>query len=255
MQRLDGRVALVTGGARGIGAATAETLANAGASVLVTDVLEAEGAETERRLTKAGHKVVFRRQDVSSEASWADVLAFCESRFGGLDILVNNAGVLLVKPLLDTTLADFRRVQSINVEGTFLGIRAAIPLIGARAGQWPGGGAIVNLSSVAGLVGSPSAIAYCASKGAIRLMSKSAALECAALGLKIRVNSIHPGRTRTMMYDEAMKGLRAAGNAHDDSSAEGEAQDIANAILFAASDAAAFMTGSEIVVDGGFSAR
>lgn len=251
---MDGRVALVTGGARGIGAATAEALAKAGASVLLTDVLQAEAAETAERLASQGYNVTFRSHDVASEEDWGEALAFCESRFGGLDVLVNNAGTLLVKPLLDTSLHEFRHVQSVNVEGTFLGIRAAIPLIGKRGQLWFGGGAIINLSSVAGLVGSPSAIAYCASKGAIRLMTKAAALECATLGLKIRVNSVHPGRTRTKMFEEAMQGLAAAGTPRD-GFAVGEAADIANAILFAASDAAAFMNGSEIVVDGGYTAQ
>lgn len=254
MHRLDGRVALVTGGARGIGAATVEAFTSAGASVLITDILDREGAELAERLTREGCDVTFRRQDVSSEEGWSDVMAHCESRFGGIDVLVNNAGILLVKPLLATSLAEFRRVQATNVEGTFLGIRAAIPAIAKRAERWPGGGAIVNLSSIAGLIGHSSAIAYCASKGAIRLMTKSAALECAALGHKVRVNSVHPGPVRTKMNDEAAEGLAAAGTARQ-VRPMGEAADIANAILFAASDAAAFMTGSEIVVDGGYTAQ
>lgn len=254
MHRLDGRVALVTGGARGIGAATVEAFARAGASVLFTDLLEEEGEVLAVQLTREGGSAVFRRQDVSSEQEWLDTLSECESRFGALDVLVNNAGILLVKPLLETTLQDFRRVHAVNVEGTFLGIRAAIPLIAKRAHQWAGGGAIINLSSVAGLVGSPSAVAYCASKGAIRLMTKAAALECAALGHKIRVNSVHPGRIRTKMLEEAMQGLAAAGTLRE-GLAVGEAADIANAILFAASDAASFMNGSEIVVDGGYTSN
>lgn len=252
MTQLEGRVALVTGGARGIGAATAEALADAGAAVMITDVLDAEGGATAARLDRDSTRVLFRHHDVSDEADWARVVADCEATLGGLDILVNNAGILLVKPLLETSIEEFRRVQSVNVEGTFLGIKAAMPAIGRRADQWRGGGSIINLSSLGGLVGSPSAIAYCGSKGSIRLMTKAAALECTNLGLRIRVNSVHPGRIDTDMFRDAMRGLdgvpRQAGQV-------GTPADIANAILFLASDAAAFVTGSELVADGGFTAQ
>ena len=266
MHRLDGRVALVTGGARGLGAAIAKALSEAGAAVMITDVLEADGAAQAERLSASGANVRFRRHDVTSEADWAAAVAACEVELGGLDILVNNAGIYLSRPLLQTSLDDFRRVQSINVDGVFLGLKAAIPVIAKRSSRWPGGGAIVNLSSVAGIVGQPGTIAYNASKGAVRLMTKSAALECAAGGLNIRVNSVHPGVIETPMYEEMMAGIAAMQPGGDNElrvrvaaahplGRIGAPVDIANAVLFLASDAAAFMTGSEMVVDGGLTAQ
>lgn len=265
MHHLDGRVALVTGGARGIGAAIAQALARAGASVVITDVLDADGAEQAERLRQNG-PVSYQHHDVTSEADWADVVSRCESDLGGLDILVNNAGIYLSRPLLQTSLEDFRRVQSVNVDGVFLGMKTALPAIARRAHRWPGGGAIVNLSSVAGIVGQPGTIAYNASKGAVRLMTKSAAMECAAANLKVRVNSVHPGVIETPMYEALMSGFAEQQPAGDNELRSqvaaahplgriGTPAEIANAVLFLASDAAAFMTGAEVVVDGGFTAR
>jgi NAD(P)-dependent dehydrogenase (short-subunit alcohol dehydrogenase family) len=258
MTELKGRVALVTGAARGIGAATAKALAAAGAKVVVSDV--ADGEATARAIDGA-----YVRHDVTSEEEWIAAVAFAKQRFGGLDILVNNAGVFWVKPLAMETLEDFRRMQQINVEGVFLGLKHAIPAIAERASKWDGGGAVVNLSSVAGIVGGPNIIAYNASKGAVRLMTKSAALECAQAGLNLRVNSVHPGIIDTPMMAEAADAIgKATGqgaNAMRAGFAErhpmkrmGRDVDVANAIRFLASDAAAFVTGSELVVDGGMTA-
>ncbi len=248
MRTLEGRIAIVTGAAHGIGAATAKALARAGASVIVADIHEQAAASVAAGLQAEGEVCLSCAHDVTREDDWARLLALSEARLGGLDILVNNAGVLLVKPLLETTLDDYRRVQGVNAEGAFLGMRSAIPLIAKRSARWAGGGAIVNLSSVAGIVGSPMALAYCASKGAVRLMTKAAALECAALGLKIRVNSIHPGRVRTAMQDQVT--TRATNPAPI-----AEPDQIAQSIVFLASDAASFMVGAELVVDGGFTAQ
>lgn len=256
MNDLEGRVALITGAARGIGAATARALAGAGAKVVVSDI--ADGAETAASIDGA-----YVRHDVASEDDWIAVVAFARTKFGGLDILVNNAGIFWLRPLAATTLEDFRHMQQINVEGVFLGLKHAIPAIAERAQRWDGGGSVVNLSSVAGIVGSPMALAYNASKGAVRLMTKSAALECAQAGLKVRVNSVHPGIIDTPMMAEAAEALAGATGAN--SMRErfasrhplgrlGRDIDIANAIKFLASDAAAFMTGSELVVDGGLTA-
>jgi NAD(P)-dependent dehydrogenase (short-subunit alcohol dehydrogenase family) len=256
MSDLDGRVALVTGGARGIGAATARALAAAGAKVVVSDI--SDGNETAASLGGA-----YVKHDVTSEEQWIAAVAFARDTFGGLDILVNNAGVFWVKPLAMETLEDFRRMQQINVEGVFLGLKHAIPAIAERAQRWDGGGAIVNLSSVAGIVGGPNIIAYNASKGAVRLMTKSAALEFA--GQKVRVNSVHPGIIDTPMMAEAADVIgKATGqgtNATRSNFADrhplkrmGRDIDVANAIKFLASDAAAFITGSELVVDGGMTA-
>ena len=256
MSDLKGRVALVTGAARGIGAATAKALADKGAKVLVTDILD--GSETAAKIGGAWFK-----HDVTNEGDWAAAVGEAKKRFGGLDILVNNAGVFWMKPITETSLEDFRRMQQINVEGVFLGLKHAIPAIAERAQQWNGGGAMVNLSSVAGLVGSPLTCAYNASKGAVRLMTKSAALEFAAL--KVRVNSVHPAVIDTEMGGQVLHGFATAGGIGDNESREqvisrhplgrlGRDTDIANAIAFLASDDAAFITGTEFVVDGGFTA-
>jgi NAD(P)-dependent dehydrogenase (short-subunit alcohol dehydrogenase family) len=268
MKDLQGRIALVTGAARGIGAATAVALAEAGASVCLTDVLDTQGEDMAAKIkTTSGVGTMYARHDVTSEADWTSAIATCEARLGGLDILVNNAGVFWMKPIAATSLDDFRRMQAVNVEGVFLGLKHAIPAIAKRSAQWPGGGAIVNLSSVAGLTGAAMAVAYNASKGAVRLMSKGAALECAAMGLKIRVNSVHPGVIDTMMGQQVIDEVAASGapggaNAIRDQMIQlhplgrlGLAADVANAITFLAGDKAAFMTGSEIVVDGGMTAR
>jgi NAD(P)-dependent dehydrogenase (short-subunit alcohol dehydrogenase family) len=254
---LDGRVALVTGASRGIGAAAARALAAAGAKVVVTDVSDAGAVASE-----IGG--LSRRQDVTSESDWVDTIAFVQSEAGGLDILVNNAGVFLFKPLAATTLDDWRRVHSVNVEGVFLGTKYAAPLIAERADRWTGGGSIVNLSSVAGLVGSALATCYNASKGAVRLFTKGAAMELAPA--KIRVNSVHPGVIDTTMGQEVVTGFSSALGVGDNEARAridglhalghmGRDSNIADAIVFLASDKSAFVTGAELVVDGGFTAQ
>ncbi len=257
MKDLDGRVALVTGAARGLGAAAARALAQAGAKVVVSDI----GDGTDVAASIGGAYV---KHDVTSEDEWIAAVAFARKTFGGLDILVNNAGIFFVRPIVATSLEDFRRMQQINVEGVFLGIKHSIPAIAERAQGWEGGGSIINISSVAGLVGSPNLIAYNASKGAVRLMTKSAALECAQAGMKIRVNSIHPGIIDTAMLGQMVTLAEASGegaNAARTRFADrhplkrlGRDTDIGNAVLFLASDRSGFMTGSEVVVDGGMTA-
>jgi NAD(P)-dependent dehydrogenase (short-subunit alcohol dehydrogenase family) len=265
-KNLDGRVAFVTGGARGIGAAVVAELASAGAAIFLTDLLEAEGQTTAKAVASSGGRARFAKHDVTSEDAWNEALDVCEKEFGGVDILVNNAGIFFMKSIVETSLADFRRMMAINVEGVFLGIKTAVPRIAKRSSRWEGGGSIVNLSSVAGIVGAPGAIAYNASKGAVRLMTKSAALECAAGGLKIRVNSVHPGVIETKMGQQVVDEATAMGSAgiNDVEAAFramhpigrfGKAGEVARAIAFLASDDASYMTGSELVVDGGFTAR
>jgi NAD(P)-dependent dehydrogenase (short-subunit alcohol dehydrogenase family) len=257
MAELSGRVALVTGAARGIGAACARALAAKGAKVLCTDVEDAA-------VLAAEIGGAFIQHDVRSEADWASAVAAAKDRFGGLDILINNAGIFWLKPILAMELADWRAMQAVNVEGVFLGVKHAVPLIAERAQHWDGGGAIVNLSSVAGITGAPLASAYNASKGAVRLFTKAAALELAAL--KIRVNSVHPAVIDTPMGQSLIDGYAqtgAMGSANDVEARVvashplgrlGRDVDIANGVAFLASDAAAYMTGSELVIDGGFTA-
>lgn len=256
MGDLTGRIALVTGASRGIGAATARALAAAGAKVAVTDLKAPEELATE-----IGGWA--RAQDVTSEADWAATMDWLRAEAGGLDILVNNAGLFLMKPLLETSLAEWQRLHAVNVEGVFLGTKAAIPLLAERAAKWTGGTAIINLSSMAGLVGSAGAACYNASKGAVRLFTKGVALELASSG--IRVNSVHPGVIETNMGQEVIEAISTLGgigaNEARDSAAAlhplgrmGQPQNVADAIVFLASDKAAFMTGSEVVVDGGVTA-
>lgn len=255
MSSLAGRIALVTGASRGLGAAAARALAAEGVTVIVTDLAAPENVAAEL----SGHAL---RQDVTSEDDWVAVMGFARS-IGGLDILVNNAGLFLMKPVTETTLEEWRTLNAVNVEGVFLGCKHAIPLLAERAGRWSGGASIVNLSSVAGLRGAAGASCYNASKGAVRLFTKGVALEVAPL--KIRVNSVHPGIIDTDMATDLVQRFAAASSTGDNAMREqlsarhplghfGAPSNVADAVVFLAGDKAAFITGSELVVDGGFSA-
>ena len=245
MGKLDGRVALITGGARGQGAAEAALFAKEGAHVVVTDVLDDDG-----RKTAAACGGTFLHHDVTNEARWDEVVAAILKDHGRLDILVNNAGIFKSGGVVTTTLADYRQVIEINQVGVFLGMRAAAkPMIEA------GSGAIVNISSIAGMQGSPGAVAYGASKWAVRGMTKSAATELGRYG--IRVNSIHPGLIETPML-HALPGIDAGG-------AErwvrripigrvADAHEVAKLALFLASDESSYSTGAEFIIDGGMTA-
>ena len=256
MADLAGRIALVTGASGGIGAATARALAAAGAKVAVTDLAAPEALAAEIGGIARGH-------DVTSEDDWAGVMDWLRAEAGGLDILVNNAGLFLMKPLLETSLSEWQRLHAVNVEGVFLGTRAAVPLLAERTAKWAGGASIINLSSMAGLVGSAGTACYNASKGAVRLFTKGCALELAPA--RIRVNSVHPGIIETNMGAEVVQGISTLSGAGENEARSGAAavhplghmgqpQNIADAIVFLASDKAAFMTGSEMVVDGGVTA-
>ena len=266
MNRLDGKVALITGGARGLGGATAKLMAAAGAKVLITDLLGDVGAGTVAEIEKAGGKAAFLHHDVVEEADWVKAVKFAVDSFGGLDILVNNAGIADAgKSIEHTTLESWRRVIAVDLDSLFLGIKYAIPALRDRASKWPGGGSIINISSIMGFIAMPNAAAYIAAKGGVRLLTKAAAMELAPS--KIRVNSVHPGFTETDMVKNALKDLaRGAGgigeNAMKDMITQrhpigrmGVPMDIANAVCFLASDDSAFMTGSEVVVDGGYIAQ
>jgi 3alpha(or 20beta)-hydroxysteroid dehydrogenase len=243
MGRVDGRVAIVTGGARGLGAAQARLLADEGASVVVTDVL----AERGRALAdEIGGRARFVDHDVTDPAGWSDVVRAAEEAFGPVSVLVNNAGILHEEPLESLDEADYRRVVEVNQVGVFLGMRAVLPSM-RRAG----GGSIVNISSVAGIVGFPGFLGYVASKWAIRGMTKAAALELAGDG--IRVNSVHPGVIDT----EMTKGLSAADAAvaAQPIPRKGRPEEIARLVCFLASDESSFSTGSEFVADGGLTCQ
>lgn len=256
MGDLDGRIALVTGAAKGLGAATARALAAAGAKVAVTDLTAPEDLAAE-----IGG--VARALDVTSEAGWAATMDWVKAELGGLDILVNNAGLWLFKPILETTLDDWRRLHAVNCEGVFLGTRAAIPLLAERAHLWRGGTAIVNLSSVAGIEGAAGGTCYNSTKGAVRLFTKGCAKELAAA--RIRVNSVHPAVIDTDMGRKLIDDFAVAQGAGNNETLAnvsamhplghlGEPQNVADAVVFLAGDRAAFCTGSELVVDGGLSA-
>ncbi len=256
--RVEGRVALVTGGASGIGRGCALRLAEEGAKVAVTDVQEAMGAETVEAIRAAGGEAAFWQHDVTDEDRWAAVIAEVVARFGGVHILVNNAGIGIGGSILDMSLAEWRRQQAINLDGVFLGIKHTIPAM-----RDSGGGSIVNISSVAGLKGSPHLAAYCATKGGVRLLTKGVALECGQRGWPIRVNSVHPGLVDTPIWTKVNPEFLEGGqNLVDvDAMAEhvplgraGQPTDIANGVLFLASDESSFMTGTELVMDGGSTA-
>jgi NAD(P)-dependent dehydrogenase (short-subunit alcohol dehydrogenase family) len=256
--RLDGKVALISGAARGIGAAVAQALSQSGAAVLITDVLENEGRDTAAKIKQAGGKAEFFKHDVTSESQWQAAVAAAVKAFGKLDILVNNAGIETAALLTKCTLDDFKRVMDVNVNGVFLGLKHAIPAMKP-------GSSIINLSSVAGLIGTTGHIAYHTSKGAVRLMSKAAAVECAQLGTGIRVNSVHPAIVQTDMGTNFIKHAVDLGLAPDFATAEaafkaghllgfGAPADVANAVVYLASDAARWVTGTELVLDGGYTA-
>jgi 3(or 17)beta-hydroxysteroid dehydrogenase len=260
MSELEGRVAVVTGAASGIGRAAALRLAQAGARVVAADLDEA-GEATAREIGASGAEALFARLDVTDEAAWRRTLEAAVGRWTRLDCLVNGAGISITRSVTELSLDEWRRVLSVNLDGVFLGTKHAVAAM-RRAGK---GGSIVNVSSASGLVGSPGASAYCASKGGVRLFTKAVALECAKDG--IRVNSIHPGAVRTPMWEKAEcwpQLVAKAGSADaayrvlEAATPVGRMADpaeIADAIFYLASDASRFVTGSELVIDGGYTAQ
>ena len=245
MGRLDGKVALITGGARGQGEQEARLFAAEGAQVVISDVLDDDGKQL---ATDIGSAATFHHHDVTSEAEWISVVDAVLAEHGQLDVLINNAGILAIAPLVMTTEEDYRRVIDVNQVGTFLGMKAVVPHMVERQK-----GSIINISSVAGLMGSPGMIAYGASKWAVRGMTKSVALEVAPFG--VRVNSIHPGIIETPMLEEFEKwGIMGAVMERVPVGRKAEANEVANLALYLASDESAYSTGSEFVVDGGMTA-
>lgn len=258
--RLRGKIALVTGAAQGIGAGIARALASEGAVVYIGDINATGVGALADEITAFPVTL-----DVTSEASWNGVADLVREKHGALSILVNNAGVELVKPMSETTPDEWRSVMAVNVEGIFLGCRAFQPLL-ASGGTPSSPASVVNISSIAGLVGYPDQLAYNTSKGAVRHMSKSLAIEWAAHKLPVRCNSIHPGCIRTPMLELAVEGWVREGSIPIDDpwgavaalcplDAVGSPEDIAMGAVYLASDEARFVTGIELVIDGGWVAR
>ncbi len=251
MGQLDGKVGIITGAASGIGAACARVLSREGAKLVLTDLDDAAG----QRLAEATGSI-YQHHDVTDEAGWPQVVVTAERHFGRLDILVANAGIGIMGLAIDMTLADWRRQMAVNVDGVFLSVKHCIPAM-RRSG---GGGSIIMLSSVAGLRGSAGLACYSASKGAVRLFAKSMALECAQARDGIRVNSVHPGIIDTAIWGKLPPGANAPLDPNKIAEATvplgraGQAEDVANGILFLASDASSHITGSELVIDGGMTA-
>ena len=247
--RLEGKVALISGGARGMGAAEARLFASEGAKVVLGDVLESEGQQVEAEIAEAGGEAVFVHLDVTSEADWQQAVDTAIERFGGLHILVNNAGIWNGGNVETQTIDGWDRIMDINAKGVFLGTRAAIPAM-----RESGSGSIVNISSVAGIIGSVGATAYNASKGAVRILTKSTAVQYAGEG--IRCNSVHPGPIETQMIREVYPNdeTRNSRVSAIPMGRMGEMDDVAKGVLFLASDEASYMTGSELVIDGGATA-
>jgi cyclopentanol dehydrogenase len=251
MARLDGKVALISGGARGQGAAETRLFVREGAAVVFGDVLDDDGKKVEAEIRGAGGRATYVHLDVTREADWRAAVATAERAYGKLDVLVNNAGILFRASIEDTREADWDRIMAVNVKGVFLGTKCAIPAM-RRAG----GGSIVNISSTAGLVGSPGGTAaYTATKGAVRLFTKSTAIQHAREG--IRCNSVHPGPIETDMIKDVLADPKAwqgrlrrlpMGRA-------GTVDEVAYGVLYLASDEASYVTGSELVIDGGTTAE
>ena len=248
--RLKDKIALVTGGGGGIGRATCLHMAEEGASVVVTDMNEAGGHETVAQITASGGAAWFDRLDVADEANWQALIAAIRARHGRLDILVNNAGILIMKPMLETSLEEWERIFAVNARGVFLGCKTAAPVMIAA-----GGGAIINISSIYGLIAPAGATAYEATKGAVRLFTKGVAAELAAHN--IRVNSVHPGVVDTGMTEAILRDAAVTDKLLGPTLIRrpAQARELANAILFLASDEASYMTGSELVVDGGYTSQ
>ena len=248
--RLEGKVALISGGARGQGAVEAKLFASEGASVIIGDVLDDAGKQVEAEIAESGGNATYVHLDVTSESQWNDAVNAAVERYGKLDILVNNAGILIRAGVEDTTEEDWDRIMDVNGKGVFLGTKAVIPAM-----RDAGGGSIINISSVAGLQGFPIASAYSATKGAVRILTKSTAVQYAAEN--IRCNSVHPGLIYTDMtkdtldIPEAERELRA----RVPMGRLGVSEDVAKGVMFLASDESSYMTGSELVIDGGITAQ
>ena len=267
MNRLDGKVALISGAARGIGASAAVMMAEAGAIVVIGDILAERAQETVAEIKAAGHDAMFAPLDVTTEDGWANAIQAATDTYGKLDILVNNAGMFLGQDIEDVSLDDWHKLMSVNLTGVFLGTKMAIPALSKSGESSAHGSVIVNTSSIAGLVGSQLDPLYSMTKGGVTTFTKSSALNFARKGYRIRVNSIHPGVIETDMGEQTFVARAAKTRSNDIDAARATAisthpigrlgvpTDIANGICFLASDDAGFMTGAGLVVDGGLTAQ
>ena len=249
MGRLEGKVALISGGARGQGSAEAKLFAKEGAKVVLGDLLDDEGKKIEAEIAESGGEATYVHLNVTSNADWGKAVETTVDRYGKLDILVNNAGIAFRKSLEDTSVEEWDRVMDINAKGVFLGTKHAIPAM-----RQSGGGSIVNISSIAALIGGPVA-AYGASKAAVRLLTKATAVQYA--GEKIRCNSVHPGYLETAMTS----GILSNPDTREDWVRRtplgriGTVDDVSYCVLYLASDESSYVTGSELVIDGGVTAQ
>jgi 3(or 17)beta-hydroxysteroid dehydrogenase len=250
MNRVDGKVAFVTGGGAGLGKASCELLAAEGAKVMVSDINLALAEDTAQSIIKSGGEAVAVQHDVASEADWQQAVALTLEQFSKLDVLVNNAGICLPSRSADTSLEDWRKVQSVNLEGVFLGVRSAINAMIDN----PSTGSIINIASIAGLIGDCD-LSYSASKGGVRMLTKTAAIDCGRQGYNIRVNAIYPGGINTPMSAKVKhsKGMQTALTMYP-LGRMAEPIEIAYGVLFLASDESSYMTGADLVMDGGITA-
>ena len=251
MGRLDGKVAIISGGARGQGATEARMFAREGAKVVLGDVLDEEGKQVEAQINESGGEATYVHLDVTREDDWRSAVETAVRRYGKLDVLVNNAGILIRKGLEETTVEDWDRIMAVNAKGVFLGTKQAIPAM-RRAG----GGSIINISSTAGLVGSPDGSpSYTATKGAVRLLTKATAIQYAKEG--IRCNSVHPGPIDTEMIRDTITDPARLEQRMErlPMGRVGKPEEIAYGVLYLASDESSFVTGSELVIDGGTTAQ
>ena len=250
MNRLDARIALITGAASGIGLATARRFAEEGAKVVMADRNEVALSNACTSLRGSGHEAV--TMDVTDEQAWTALADRIDARFGKLDILVNNAGFGKFASITDTTLAQWRSILAVNLDSVFLGTKYMLPLLAAS-----GRGVIVNMSSIRGIVAGAGTGSYSAAKGGVRMFTKATALECAAAGNGVRANSIHPGHIATPLTAPAHADADVARTLLADVPLGriGQAEEIADGILFLASDESRYMTGAELVIDGGSTAQ
>lgn len=253
MGRLEGKTALVTGAASGIGLQTSIRLAEEGARVMMTDINLEEGLQQAEKL---GANATFLKLDITEEEEWISVLGETVKRFDRLDILVNSAGMVLIADVEQITLEDWRKVHAVNLDGTFLGCKH-----GVRVMKEFGAGSIINLSSVSGMIGGFNLAAYNSSKGAVRMLTKSVALHCARAGYGIRCNSIHPTFIETPMLESMIRDSPDPEKARQTLVRQvplrriGKPEDVANMIVYLASDESTFVTGTEMVIDGGVIAQ